>query len=150
MVLLAGLGSGCEALLFEMTGPIPGADAAATMLTEGQVLQDCVRFLSLTGSIDLDCGVRAESEQNARDTGYGGLPLKTKGLANDLWMPYGSAPGTFAQLAGAYAARHGVYTQLEGRAGVRKRQDMDFGLTHNLGESPYNSVAAVSILGRLN
>ena len=37
-----------------------------------------------------------------------GLPLRTKGLANDLWMPYGSAPGTFAQLAGAYTARHGV------------------------------------------
>ena len=39
---------------------------------------------------------------------YGGLPVRTKGLFNDLWMPYGSAPGTFAQLAGAYAARHAI------------------------------------------
>lgn len=46
--------------------------------------------------------------EKLKDTGYGGLPLRTKGLANDLWMPYGSAPGTFAQLAGAYTARHGV------------------------------------------
>ena len=46
--------------------------------------------------------------EKLKDTGYGGLPLKTKGLANDLWMPYGSAPGTFAQLAGAYVAKHGV------------------------------------------
>ena len=46
--------------------------------------------------------------EKLKDTGYGGLPLRTKGLANDLWMPYGSAPGTFAQLAGAYAARHGI------------------------------------------
>lgn len=46
--------------------------------------------------------------EKLKDTGYGGLPLRTKGLANDLWMPYGSAPGTFAQLAGAYAARHSV------------------------------------------
>ena len=46
--------------------------------------------------------------EKLKDTGYGGLPLRTKGLTNDLWMPYGSAPGSFAQLAGAYAARHGV------------------------------------------
>jgi acetyl-CoA C-acetyltransferase len=46
--------------------------------------------------------------EKLKDTGYGGLPLRTKGLANDLWMPYGSAPGSFAQLAGAYVARHGV------------------------------------------
>jgi len=46
--------------------------------------------------------------EKLKDTGYGGLPLRTKGLANDLWMPYGSAPGTFAQLAGAYATRHAI------------------------------------------
>ena len=46
--------------------------------------------------------------EKLKDTGYAGLPLRTKGLANDLWMPYGSAPGTFAQLAGAYAARHSM------------------------------------------
>jgi acetyl-CoA C-acetyltransferase len=46
--------------------------------------------------------------EKLKDTGYGGLPPRTKGLANDLWMPYGSAPGAFAQLAGAYAARHGI------------------------------------------
>lgn len=44
--------------------------------------------------------------EKLKDTGYGGLPLRTKGLANDLWMPYGSAPGSFAQLAGAYSAKH--------------------------------------------
>lgn len=46
--------------------------------------------------------------EKLKDTGFGGLPLRTKGLANDLWMPYGSAPGTFAQLAGAYTAKHGL------------------------------------------
>ena len=49
--------------------------------------------------------------EKLKDTGYGGLPLRTKGLANDLWMPYGSAPGTFAQLAGAYSARHGIQAE---------------------------------------
>ncbi len=57
------------------------------------------------GAVDFALAVGVEK---LKDTGYGGLPLRTKGLANDLWMPYGSAPGTFAQLAGAYAARHGV------------------------------------------
>jgi acetyl-CoA C-acetyltransferase len=46
--------------------------------------------------------------EKLKDTGYGGLPLRTKGVANDLWMPYGSAPGSFAQLAGAYVAKHGL------------------------------------------
>ncbi len=57
------------------------------------------------GAIDFGLALGVEK---LKDTGYGGLPLRTKGLANDLWMPYGSAPGTFAQLAGAYSARHGI------------------------------------------
>ena len=43
-----------------------------------------------------------------------------------------------------------VYNQLQGRAGERQRGKVDFGLTHNLGGSPFNSVAAVAIPGRLN
>ena len=58
-----------------------------------------------SGAADIALAIGVEK---LKDTGYGGLPLKTKGLHNDLWMPYGSAPGTFAQLAGAYAARHGL------------------------------------------
>lgn len=58
-----------------------------------------------SGAVDIALAIGVEK---LKDTGYGGLPLKTKGVQNDLWMPYGSAPGTFAQLAGAYAARHGI------------------------------------------
>ena len=43
-----------------------------------------------------------------------------------------------------------VYNLLPGRAGERQRAKVDFGLTHNLGGTPFNSVAAVAILGRLN
>jgi acetyl-CoA C-acetyltransferase len=57
------------------------------------------------GAVDIALALGVEK---LKDTGYGGLPLRTKGMQNDLWMPYGSAPGTFAQLAGAYAARHGI------------------------------------------
>lgn len=58
-----------------------------------------------SGACDIALALGVEK---LKDTGYGGLPLRTKGLANDLWMPYGSAPGGFAQLASAYSARHGV------------------------------------------
>jgi acetyl-CoA C-acetyltransferase len=57
------------------------------------------------GACDVALAIGVEK---LKDTGYAGLPLRTKGLANDLWMPYGSAPGTFAQLAGAYCARHNI------------------------------------------
>src|SRR5271170_4547953 len=43
-----------------------------------------------------------------------------------------------------------VYTQLLGRAGGRQLDKVDLGLTHNLGGAPFNSVAAVSIFGRMN
>jgi acetyl-CoA C-acetyltransferase len=46
--------------------------------------------------------------EKLKDTGYGGLPARTRGVANDLWLPNATAPGAFAQLASAYAARHGV------------------------------------------
>jgi len=42
-----------------------------------------------------------------------------------------------------------VYTQLSDRAGQRQLRDINFGLTHNLGGQPANSVSSVSILGRL-
>lgn len=68
IVLVAGFGSGCDALLFEMTGPVAGSDAVVAGLGHGIVTQDYVRFLSLTGGIDLDWGVRAEVEQKGQGT----------------------------------------------------------------------------------
>lgn len=58
-----------------------------------------------SGAVDVALAIGVEK---LKDTGYGGLPLRTKGVQNDLWMPYGSAPGTFAQLAGAYSVKHGI------------------------------------------
>lgn len=45
--------------------------------------------------------------EKLKDTGYGGLPERTKGTFEDLYLPSSTAPGAFAQLAGAYAAKHG-------------------------------------------
>jgi acetyl-CoA C-acetyltransferase len=52
--------------------------------------------------------VLALGVEKLKDTGYGGLPVRTRGVANDLWMPNATAPGAFAQLASAYGAKHGV------------------------------------------
>ena len=67
-ILLAGFGSGCDALVFEMTGPMPGAERAEAALREGVALTDYVRFLSLDGALELDWGVRSEFSQKAQAT----------------------------------------------------------------------------------
>lgn len=58
-----------------------------------------------SGAADIALAVGVEK---LKDTGYGGLPVPSKGTLNDLWMPYCSAPAGFAQLASGYRARYGV------------------------------------------
>jgi acetyl-CoA C-acetyltransferase len=45
--------------------------------------------------------------EKLKDTGYSGLPERTKGTFEDLYLPGSTAPGAFAQLASAYATKHG-------------------------------------------
>jgi acetyl-CoA C-acetyltransferase len=52
--------------------------------------------------------VLALGVEKLKDTGYGGLPARTRGVNVDLWLPNATAPGAFAQLATGYAAKHGV------------------------------------------
>ena len=58
-----------------------------------------------SGAVDIALAIGAEK---LKDTGYGGLPSAFKGTFNDLWMPMGSAPAGFAQLAAGYRARYGT------------------------------------------
>ncbi len=46
--------------------------------------------------------------EKLKDTGYGGLPQRTRGAVNDMYWANFSAPGAFAQLASAYQAKHGL------------------------------------------
>jgi acetyl-CoA C-acetyltransferase len=55
------------------------------------------------GAVDIALALGVEK---LKDTGYGGLPVPTKGTLNDLWMPYCSSPAGFAQLASGYQARY--------------------------------------------
>nr|WP_295469303.1 acetyl-CoA acetyltransferase [Mesorhizobium sp.] len=52
-----------------------------------------------SGAVDIALAIGAEK---LKDTGYGGLPTAYKGTFNDLWLPLGSAPAGFAQLAAGY------------------------------------------------
>ncbi|SNC62783.1 acetyl-CoA C-acetyltransferase [Marinobacter sp. es.048] len=58
-----------------------------------------------SGAVDIALAIGAEK---LKDTGYGGLPAPYKGTFNDLWLPLGSAPAGFAQLAAGYRAKHKI------------------------------------------
>ena len=58
-----------------------------------------------SGAVDIALAIGAEK---LKDTGYGGLPTPFKGTLNDMWMPLGSAPAGFAQLASGYRTKHGI------------------------------------------
>src|SRR6202048_290342 len=85
--------------------PFIPATRVENMCASGTEALRAAVYAVAAGACDVALALGVEK---LKDTGYGGLPLRTKGLANDLWMPYGSAPGGFAQLAGAYSARHGI------------------------------------------
>ena len=58
-----------------------------------------------SGAADIALALGVEK---LKDTGYGGLPQRGRGPLNDMVNPNASAPGSFAQLAAAYRAKHKV------------------------------------------
>lgn len=58
-----------------------------------------------SGAADIALAIGVEK---LKDTGYGGLPVRSRGTMFDMIGVVGSAPGNFAQLASAYRAKHGV------------------------------------------
>ena len=58
-----------------------------------------------SGACDIALAMGVEK---LKDTGYGGLPVRTRGTTHDMIGITGSAPGNFAQLASAYRAKHNV------------------------------------------
>ena len=58
-----------------------------------------------SGAADIALAMGVEK---LKDTGYGGLPVRSRGTRWDMVGVTGSAPGNFAQLASAYRTKHGV------------------------------------------
>lgn len=58
-----------------------------------------------SGAVDIALALGVEK---LKDTGYGGLPQRGRGALNNQFWANISAPGSFAQLAAAYRAKHGV------------------------------------------
>jgi acetyl-CoA C-acetyltransferase len=56
-----------------------------------------------SGAADIALALGVEK---LKDTGYGGLPQRSRGVLNDMYWANLSAPGSFAQLATAYEAKH--------------------------------------------
>ena len=79
-----------------------------------------------SGAVDMALAIGVEK---LKDTGYGGLPTPFKGTFNDLWMPMGSAPAGFAQLAAGYRSKHGI-----------SKQDLKQGIAHVSWKSHQNGV----------
>jgi len=58
-----------------------------------------------SGACDIALALGCEK---LKDTGYGGLPQRSRGALNSMYWANMSAPGSFAQLAAAYGAKHGM------------------------------------------
>lgn len=58
-----------------------------------------------SGAADIALALGCEK---LKDTGYGGLPVRSRGTMFDMIGVVGSAPGNFAQLASAYRSQHDV------------------------------------------
>ena len=99
------VGNSALPLAFGLRLPRIPVTRVENMCATGTEALRAATYAVASGAVDIALAMGVEK---LKDTGYGGLPLRTKGLVNDLWMPYGSAPGNFSQLASAYSSRHGT------------------------------------------
>jgi acetyl-CoA C-acetyltransferase len=72
--------------------------------TGSEALRGAV-YAVAAGACDIALAMGVEK---LKDTGFGGLPGRTMGTFDDLWLPGMSAPGSFAQICTAYADKHKI------------------------------------------
>jgi acetyl-CoA C-acetyltransferase len=107
-------------------------------------VHDCFSITELVIMEDLGLSDPGRAPADILDGRYdtdGTIPCQLDGGLKCFGHPVGASG-----LRMAYE----VYNQVRCRAGERQRGNVDLGLTHNMGGSPFNSVAAVAILGRLD
>lgn len=80
-----------------------------------------------SGAADIALAMGVEK---LKDTGFAGLPTASRGTLVPMYMPTHTNPGNFAQLAQAYAARHGI-----------ELRDLKRAMAHTSMKSHQNAVA---------
>ena len=105
-------------------------------------VHDCFSITEMVIMEDLHFSERGQGWKDVLDGFYdfdGGVPCQVDGGLKCFGHPIG---------ASGLRMLYEMYLQLKGRAGERQLHDPKFGLTHNLGGSPPESVNAVAIIGR--
>ncbi len=100
-----GLGKSALSLTTALRLPNIAATRVENMCASGTEAMRGAVYGVASGAYDIALAMGVEK---LKDTGYGGLPERTKGTFEDLWFPSVTAPGSFAQFASAYVARHGI------------------------------------------
>jgi acetyl-CoA C-acetyltransferase len=106
-------------------------------------VHDCFSITELVTMEDLGFSAEGRAVFDCLDGRYdraGTLPVQIDGGLKCFGHPV-AASG----LRMAYE----IHAQLTGRAGQRQLRNVTYGLTHNLGGQPSNSVSSVAIFGRL-
>jgi acetyl-CoA C-acetyltransferase len=107
-------------------------------------LHDCFSITEMVTYEDLHISPRGEAWKETLDGFYdadGQIPAQIDGGLKCFGHPIG---------ASGLRMLYEMYLQLLGRAGDRQLNDPRYGLTHNLGGTPFMSVCSVAIVGRLD
>ncbi len=107
-------------------------------------VHDCFSITEMVTYEDLKISERGESWKDTLDGMYnadGKVPCQIDGGLKCFGHPIG---------ASGLRMLYEMYLQLQGRAAERQLNNPRYGLTHNLGGFPFNSVCSVAIVGLLN
>lgn len=83
---------------------IPATRVENLCATGTEALRGAV-YAVAAGACDIALAMGCEK---LKDTGFAGLPERTKGTFEDLYQPNFTPPGAFAQLGAAYADKYGI------------------------------------------
>jgi acetyl-CoA C-acetyltransferase len=100
-----GMGVGAPPLSVALRLPNIPVGRVENACASGSDAFRCAVYNVASGGADI---VLALGMEKLKDTGFGGLPLLSQGTLIPHWYPNYSGPGSFAQVASAYAAKHGI------------------------------------------
>jgi acetyl-CoA C-acetyltransferase len=98
-------GKGALPLSFALRLPNIPVTRVENFCASGSEALRAASYAVASGACDIALALGVEK---LKDTGYGGLPQRSRGMLNQMWWANYSAPGAFAQLASAYRRKHGI------------------------------------------